>query len=103
MENDLGIKLNSLNVDGGASANNFLLQFQSDILSTTVVRPKVVEVTALGASYLAGLNVGYWNDIDDIRINKQIERVFNPLMTEESKIVRIKGWEKAIKMARYNG
>ena len=102
MENDLGIKLNSLNVDGGASANNFLLQFQSDILNIDVVRPKVVEVTALGASYLAGLNVGYWNDIEDIRSNKQIERIFNSNMNEESRCLKIKGWEKAIKMARYN-
>ena len=101
MQNDLGAKLNSLNVDGGASANNFLLQFQSDILNTDVVRPKVVEVTALGASYLAGLNVGYWKDIEDIRSNKQIERIFTPAMTEDSRNVRIKGWEKAIKMARF--
>ena len=102
MENDLGTKLNSLNVDGGASANNFLLQFQSDILNTDVVRPKVVEVTALGASYLAGLNVGYWKDIEDIRTNKQIERVFTPTMDDLGRDTRIKGWEKSIKMARYN-
>jgi glycerol kinase len=102
MENDLGTKLNSLNVDGGASANNFLLQFQSDILDMDVVRPKVVEVTALGASYLAGLNVGYWKDIDDIRNNKKIERVFVPTMSIEGRTSRIKGWEKAIKMARFN-
>ena len=102
MENDLGIKLNSLNVDGGASANNFLLQFQSDILDTDVIRPKVVEVTALGASYLAGLCVGYWNDIEDIRKNKKIERVFKPNIDELDKIAKIAGWEKAIKMARFN-
>lgn len=102
MENDLGIELNSLNVDGGASANNFLLQFQSDILNIDVVRPKVVEVTALGASYLAGLNVGYWKDLEDIRNNKQIERIFNSNMDENNRTSKIKGWEKAIRMARYN-
>ena len=78
MESDLGFELKSLNVDGGASQNNFLLQFEADILQASVVRPKVVEVTALGASYLAGLQVGYWKDIEDIRRNKVIERVFNP-------------------------
>lgn len=102
MENDLGVKLNSLNVDGGASANNFLLQFESDILNTEVVRPKVVEVTALGASYLAGLNVGYWNDIEDIRKNKQIERIFHPTMEENDRNDRLKGWKKAIRMTRFN-
>jgi glycerol kinase len=68
-----------------------------------VVRPKVVEVTALGASYLAGLNVGYWKDIEDIRNNKKIERIFNPTMKTEDRNARIEGWSKAIKMARFNG
>ena len=101
MEEDLGIELKSLNVDGGASQNNFLLQFQSDILNANVVRPKVVEVTALGAAYLAGLCVGYYKDIDDIRNNKVIERVFNPNYDEAKRERRIKGWETAVAMARY--
>ena len=79
MQNDLGIELKTLNVDGGASQNNFMLQFQSDILLAEVIRPKVVEVTALGASYLAGLQVGYWKDIDDIRNNKNIKKIVGVL------------------------
>ena len=101
MEKDLGIELKSLNVDGGASQNNFLLQFQSDILNAQVIRPKVVEVTALGAAYLAGLCVGYYKDIEDIRNNKVIERVFNPNFDEAKRERRIKGWETAVAMARY--
>lgn len=101
MEKDLGIELKSLNVDGGASQNNFLLQFQSDILNAQVIRPKVVEVTALGAAYLAGLCVGYYKDIEDIRNNKVIERVFDPNFDEAKRERRIKGWETAVAMARY--
>lgn len=103
MENDLGIKLSSLNVDGGASSNNFLLQFQSDILQADVVRPKVIEVTALGASYLAGLCIGYYKDIDDIRNNKVIEKVFNPKDDNEKLESRINGWKIAVGKARFNG
>lgn len=101
MQNDLGVEVKTLNVDGGASQNNFLLQFQSDILLANVVRPKVVEVTALGASYLAGLCVGYWKDIEDIRNNKVIERVFIPSMDLEKRKRRITGWKTAVAMARY--
>ena len=101
MEKDLGIELKSLNVDGGASQNNFLLQFQSDILNAQVIRPKVVEVTALGAAYLAGLCVGYYKDIEDIRNNKVIERVFDPHFDEAKRERRIRGWETAVAMARY--
>ena len=101
MEQDLGIKLTALNVDGGASQNNFMLQFQSDILLADVVRPKVVEVTALGAAYLAGLKVGYWEDIEDIRVNKVIERVFSPSMDLAKRERRINGWDKAVAMARF--
>ena len=103
MQNDLGVEVKSLNVDGGASQNNFLLQFQSDILQAEVVRPKVVEVTALGASYLAGLKVGYWKDIEDIRNNKIIEKVFSPSLDAEKRARRLKGWEMAVNMARYKG
>lgn len=101
MENDLGIKVKTLNVDGGASQNNFLLQFEADVLLADVVRPKVVEVTALGACYLAGLKVGYWKDIEDIRNNKVIERVFTPSMDLGKRERRIKGWEIAVAKARY--
>ena len=103
MQNDLGVEVKSLNVDGGASQNNFLLQFQSDILQAEVVRPKFVEVTALGASYLAGLNVGYWKDIEDIRNNKIIEKVFSPSLDDAKRARRLKGWEMAVNMARYKG
>ena len=101
MEQDLGIKLTSLNVDGGASQNNFLLQFQSDILNAKVLRPKVVEVTALGAAYLAGLCIGYYKDIKDIRDNKIIEKIFEPNLDEAKRNRRINGWKKAVAMARY--
>ncbi|MBE6132167.1 MAG: glycerol kinase GlpK [Erysipelotrichaceae bacterium] len=101
MENDLGIKVKTLNVDGGASQNNFLLQFEADVLLADVVRPKVVEVTALGACYLAGLKVGYWKDIEDIRNNKVIERVFTPSMDLDKRERRIKGWKIAVAKARY--
>ena len=103
MQNDLGVEVKSLNVDGGASQNNFLLQFQSDILQAEVVRTKVVEVTALGASYLAGLKVGYWKDIEDIRNNKIIEKVFSPSLDAKKRARRLKGWEMAVNMARYKG
>ena len=103
MENDVGFKVNSLSVDGGVSQNNFLLKFQSDILNLDVVKPKVIEVTALGASYLAGLKVGYWKDIEDIRSNKVIEKVYVPSMEENERNLKIKGWKKAIAMARFKG
>jgi glycerol kinase len=100
MEEDLGVKIGSLFVDGGASANNFLMQFQSDILGVDVIRPKVIEVTALGAAYLAGLKVGYWRDIDDIRKNIGVERIFKPEMDAEKKDKLLKGWNKCISAAR---
>ena len=99
MEEDLGVELNSLNVDGGASRNNFLLQFQADILGCKVRRPKVVEVTALGACYLAGLEVGYWKDIEEIKNNKIIETEFIPSMDLERRERRLKGWHRAVRMA----
>ncbi len=100
MERDANVKLNSLNVDGGASANNFLMQFQADILNATVVRPKVTETTALGACYLAGLVVGYWKDIDDIRSNIQVDKEFKPQMTEEVRNQLVDGWAHAVRQAR---
>ena len=85
MEADSGIKLSALKVDGGASANNFLMQFQSDILNTEVRRPRCVETTAMGAAYLAGLAVGYWKDKNDVINNWNIDRKFHPEMKEDGR------------------
>lgn len=97
MNQDSGIRLQSLNVDGGASANNYLMQTQADIIQVPVRRPVCVESTALGAAYLAGLAVSYWKDMDEIRSNAQIERIFEPQITEEEKNERVRGWEKAVR------
>lgn len=97
MEADSGIPLKVLKVDGGASQNNFLMQFQSDILGAEVCRPNCIETTALGAAYLAGLAVGYWSDFDDIRQNWSLERTFEPEMEEEKRTKLYKGWKKAVK------
>ncbi len=99
MEQDSGLTLKSLKVDGGASANDFLMQFQADIINTTVHRPKCIETTALGAAYLAGLTVGYWKDKSEIRENWQIGAVFKPDMPEEKRTRLLKGWKKAVKCA----
>lgn len=97
MSLDAGIPLKALKVDGGASRNNLLMQFQADILGTQVIRPQVVETTALGVAYLAGLAVGYWSSIDDIRKQWQVDRVFEPSW-EEDKIQTAKaGWHDAVK------
>ena len=97
MEADSGIKLSALKVDGGASANNFLMQFQSDILNTEVRRPRCVETTAMGAAYLAGLAVGYWSSKEEVRNNWSIDQKFYPSITEETREQKIKGWNKAVK------
>ena len=98
MENDLNIDIKTLCVDGGASKNNFLMQFEADILAAEVKRPKVVEVTALGAAYLAGLTIGYWKNFDDNRNNKEIDKIFEPTMTKEERTRRIHGWHKAVRL-----
>ena len=100
MQKDAGVKINRLSVDGGASANNFLMDFQSDILSCSVVRPEVVETTALGAAYLAGLNCGYWQSVEEISKNRSIERIFHPSMDEGERLRLLEGWKKAVKKAR---
>lgn len=92
MERDSEIKITQLKVDGGASANNFLMQFQSDIIGSEVCRPSCIETTALGAAYLAGLAVGYWDGIEDIKSNWAIDRVFSPEMGEELRKEKVKGW-----------
>ncbi|GIW23062.1 MAG: glycerol kinase 2 [Candidatus Sericytochromatia bacterium] len=96
MNKDSGIKIDSLYVDGGASVNNFLMQFQADILNVNVIRPKVVETTALGVAYLAGLNVGFWNSLEEIKKNHQIERVFSPSNDRVKFENYYKGWLDAV-------
>lgn len=97
MNADSGIRLSALKVDGGASANNFLMQTQADIINAPVHRPKCVETTAMGAAYLAGLAAGYWSGTDDIRRNWVIDRTFLPSISDADRASRIKGWEKAVK------
>ena len=96
MSSDLGHDIHVLRVDGGASANDFLLQFQSDILVADVVRPKGIETTSLGAAYLAGLATGYWKDTEDIRNNWKIDKVFSPKMDKEGREYRLEGWHDAV-------
>lgn len=96
MEKDLEIKLSSLKVDGGASANDFLMQFQSDILDVKVEKPECIETTALGAAYLAGLATGYWASEEDIRQNWKLRRAYLPQMEEERRKELIHGWDKAV-------
>jgi len=97
MEQDSGIHLNAVKVDGGACANNFLMQFQADILNTEVARPKCIETTALGAAYLAGLGVGYWENQKDVCENWALERTFVPEMEELRREKLLRGWKKAVK------
>ena len=99
MEKDAGIKITRLAVDGGACKNNFLMQFQSDVLNCAAVRPKVAETTALGAAYLAGLNAGCWSGLEEIKQNFEVERVFNPQMGEGERIALLNGWREAVKKA----
>jgi len=96
MEADAGIQIKELRVDGGATVNNHLMQFQSDILKCKVVRPKITETTALGAAYLAGLAVGYWKDVDDIQQQWQIDKSFSPVMNEEKRNDLLNGWQRAV-------
>ncbi len=96
MQEDSGIELKDLRVDGGAVSNNFLMQFQSDILGVSVQRPIITETTALGAAYLAGLAVGFWNSKEEIAKNWAVEKVFNPDMDESKKEEKYKGWKKAV-------
>ena len=97
MNADSGIDLSALKVDGGASANNFLMQSQSDIINAPVQRPKCVETTAMGAAYLAGLAVGYWASKEDVIKNWAIDRVFAPSISEEERTTKIDGWNRAVK------
>lgn len=99
MEEDAGVRLNVLKVDGGASANNMLMQFQADINNTIVHRPKCIETTALGAAYLAGLATGYWKSKDEIKENWQLGRAFESEMDEEKRNQLLKGWKRAVRCA----
>jgi glycerol kinase len=99
MEADSGISIAELRVDGGATVNNALMQFQSDILNTKVVRPKVTETTASGAAYLAGLAVGYWKNVDEIQKQWQVDKTFIPVMDDEKRNELVKGWQRAVKAA----
>lgn len=101
MEQDAGLHLKSLKVDGGASANDFLMQFQADILNTLVYRPKCIETTALGAAYLAGLCVGYWKSKEEIKQNWRLSQTFMPEMQAERRNELLKGWKKAVRCAMF--
>ena len=96
MEQDAGLPLQSLKVDGGACANDFLMEFQADVVHVPVERPACVETTALGAAYLAGLAVGYWTDREEIRQNCQPERIFQPEMPEEVRQRLLDSWHRAV-------
>lgn len=100
MQRDSNIELKHLKVDGGATENNFLMQFQSDILNTEVIRPKNRETTALGAAYLAGLAIGFWDSTDDIVNNAKIDRVYNPCPNDGKREKRYEGWKKAVSKAK---
>ncbi|MDE6543922.1 MAG: glycerol kinase GlpK, partial [Muribaculaceae bacterium] len=97
MELDSGLNITELKVDGGASRNNLLMQFQSDLLDTEVLRPRVTETTALGAAYLAGLAVGYWENVEQINAQWQIERKFTPEASPESVVEKLDGWKEAVR------
>ena len=100
MQRDAGITLSELRVDGGATCDDLLMQFQADVLGVPVVRPKVLETTALGAAYLAGLAVGFWNNTDDLRANWRIDRRFEPKMPREQAAELRAGWNKAVERAK---
>ncbi|MGN0170107.1 MAG: glycerol kinase GlpK [Lachnospiraceae bacterium] len=96
MEEDSGISLTTLKVDGGASANDFIMQFQADIINAQVQRPQCIETTALGAAYLAGLAVGYWEDLSVIKRNWQIGSIYQPSMKQEERKKKLDGWQRAV-------
>ncbi|HMD55266.1 MAG TPA: FGGY-family carbohydrate kinase, partial [Phycisphaerae bacterium] len=99
MQKDSGIAIRELRVDGGAATNNLLLQFQADLLRVPVVRPRVIETTALGAAYLAGLAVGFWENQEDVKLNWTIDRVFEPRMSKDEARHRQRRWAQALRRA----
>jgi glycerol kinase len=100
MAADAGERLSALKVDGGATANDFLMQFQADVLDVPVVRPRIHETTALGAAYLAGLAVGYWKDAGALDAQWQVERRFEPAMDRARAGALLDGWRKAVERAK---
>ncbi len=100
MEADAKISIKELRVDGGATGNNLLMQFQADILNTKVVRPRITETTAMGAAYLAGLATGYWKNLEEIRSQWQVDKTFTPATEQTHREEWIKGWNRAVKTAK---
>ena len=99
MEADSGIHIKELRVDGGATANDLLMQFQADVLNTKVIRPQITETTAMGAAYLAGLAVGFWNDMKEINDQWKMEKSFEPKNSDEKMASNIKEWKRAVTAA----
>ena len=100
MEADAGVSLNDLKVDGGASANDVLMQMQSDFMQASVNRPVCVETTAMGAAFLAGLAIGYWKDRDELRAIRTVDRTFTPQIPSDEAQKRITGWHRAVERTR---
>ena len=100
MQQDAGQALSELRVDGGAAVNNFLMQFQADLLGVAVVRPHITETTALGAAYLAGLAVGFWKSLEEVARNWRSERRFEPRMSRDEAAARLRRWSLAVERAR---
>ena len=94
---DAGLQLHQLRVDGGAASNNFLMQFQADLLGVDIERPRHIETTAIGAAYLAGLGVGLWGNIDELELHRQVDRVFSPQMSELQRQDKLSAWRNAVK------
>ena len=101
MQSDANITVKELRVDGGATVNDFLMQFQSDILNTKVIRPTITETTALGAAYLAGLAVGYWSSMEEIQQQWQVNKIFEPVIAEKERIELASGWKRAIRTTQF--
>jgi glycerol kinase len=100
MKNDAAIPLRELRVDGGASVSNVMMQFQADLLEIPVNRPKLTESTALGAAYLAGLAVGFWKNTGEISSVREVDRLFTPVMQEQTRSGLFAGWERAVERSR---
>ena len=100
MQKDLGKKLKGLRVDGGASQNNLLMQMQADFMGSAVVRPRLVETTSMGAAYLAGLGVGFWNSLEDIKRVWKVDREFDPHLSAKQRTDRLARWKKAVVKTR---
>jgi glycerol kinase len=100
MQNDAAQPLVELRVDGGATANDLLMQFQADLLGVPVVRPKVTETTALGAAYLAGLSAGFWASTEEVAAKWQVDRRFEPALPREEAVARMKQWSRAVERSR---